>query len=67
MVPLLILIYKLKEGRSLSQAESQPRCGAPQFLSNMHTVIGRSMSKGVKKDEQNLHRLVLAVAFNYIN
>lgn len=30
-------------------AESQPRRGASQYPSNMHTVVGHSMSKGIKK------------------
>lgn len=52
MAPLLILIYKLKKGDLFffsSWAESHPRCGASQYPSNMHTVIGHSMSKGIKK------------------
>lgn len=34
----------------------------PSFL-----LIGHSMSKGIKKRQPGLHRLLLAVAFNYFN
>lgn len=32
-----------------------------------NAVIGHSMSKGIKKRQPSLHRLLLAVAFNYFN
>lgn len=59
---------QIEARRPFPSTESSPRKSAPQHLSHAHTVIGHSMSKGIKKkDEQNLHRLLLAVAFNYIN
>lgn len=49
-------------------------CGAPSpwlgvlFFSLLNNVvIGHSMSKGIKKRQPSLHRLLLPVAFNYFN
>lgn len=60
------LISELME-RGLSHSESYPTFGAPSATEE-HTYSNRSFNvKRHKKDEQNLHRLLLAVAFNYIN
>lgn len=37
------------------------------FFPEKNAVIGHSMSKGIKKRQPSLHRLLLAVAFNYFN
>lgn len=37
------------------------------FFAVNNAVIGHSMSKGIKKRQPSLHRLLLAVAFNYFN
>lgn len=37
------------------------------FFPVNNAVIGHSMSKGIKKRQPSLHRLLLAVAFNYFN
>lgn len=67
---LLILIYQLKK-RSvgfflfLGCIATKVRCFS---MSKSHADSDRSFNvKRHKKDEQSLHRLLLAVAFNYIN
>ena len=37
------------------------------FFSVSNAIIGHSKSKGIKKRQPSLHRLLLAVAFNYSN
>lgn len=47
--------------------ESPPKHGSPSKLSNAHYRDRSFNVRRHKKDEPNLHRLLLAVAFNYIN
>lgn len=37
------------------------------FFPVNNAIIGHSMSKGIKNRQTTLHRLLLAVAFNYFN
>lgn len=46
-------------------APSPWRC--PPFPPVKSALIGHSMSKGIKRRQPSLHRLLLAVAFNYFN
>ena len=53
-------------GLRFGHVAPSPRCGVLFFAVN-NAVIGHSMSKGIKKRQPSLHRLLLAVAFNYFN
>lgn len=43
------------------------RRGAVSSFAANHAVVGHSMSRGIKQRQPGLHRLLLAVAFNYFN
>lgn len=54
-------------GLRFGRGAPSPWRRVPLFPPVRNAVIGHSMSKGIKKRQPSLHRLLLAVAFNYFN